>query len=85
MSLRVNLFRLGSSIQKHAGSRGAAPVRGVGDHVLHKNGGLRQTETALTSFFSEFQYEIDHISKVKNSKIRKIDFSFVSAQCASSL
>ena len=30
MPLTANLFRLESSIQKHAGSRGAAPVGGAG-------------------------------------------------------
>jgi len=30
MPLSTNLFRLGSSIQKHAGSRDAAPVGGAG-------------------------------------------------------
>ena len=31
MPLRANLFRPGSSIQKHAGSGGAAPVEGTGE------------------------------------------------------
>ena len=34
----------------------------------------------LTYFFSEFQYKIEYISKIKN---RKIDFLFVSAYCVS--
>ena len=32
MLLSANLFRLGPSIQKHAGSKGAAPVGGASAH-----------------------------------------------------
>ena len=32
----ANQFRLGSSIQKHAGSRGAAPVGGMGSKAPHQ-------------------------------------------------
>ena len=35
--------------------------------------------------FLDFEYKIDHNSKNKNQKNLKIDISFVSARCASSI
>ena len=55
----ANQFRLGSSILKHAGSRGAAPVGGDG-------------ELCFSPFFFQMgNYKIDHISKTKNCKKKK--------------
>ena len=36
MPLSANLFQLGSTIQKHAGSRGVAPVGGEGGEAPRK-------------------------------------------------
>ena len=62
-------MRLGSSIQKHAGSRGVSPA-------IHNNEGLTAAKHPKHRINSESQYKIEIISKNENQKNLEIDFSF---------
>ena len=60
-------MRLGSAIQKHVGSRGAAPVGDVGGPTKITNYIFKISEFVLNpEFITKVKYEIDHVSKTKN-------------------